>query len=185
MIKRHNVFITYYHDQDQRAKDQFVHMMGDNIVDMSVDIGDIPDTNQPTEATLQRIREDYIAQASVTVVLIGRCTWQRKYVDWEIAASLRETQTNLRCGLLGILLPGHPDFERECYLRRLIPPRLAANCDGDESFASAYDWSSEPSKIRDWIHRAFLRRRRQPDPDNSYPLFADNRHTDCSRGWQS
>ena len=29
-----------------------------------------------------------------------------------------------------------------------------------------------------------LRRRRQPDPDNSYPLFAGNRHTDCSRGWQ-
>ena len=185
MTKRHNVFITYYHDQDQRAKDQFVHMMGDNIVDMSVDIGDIPDTNQPTEATLQRIREDYIAQASVTVVLIGRCTWQRKYVDWEIAASLRETQTNLRCGLLGILLPGHPDFERECNRSQLIPLRLASNCDGDGSFASTYDWSSEPSKIRDSIHRAFLRRRRQPDPDNSYPLFADNRHTDCSRGWQS
>ena len=82
-------------------------------------------------------------------------------------------------------LPSHPDFERECYRSRLIPPRLAANCDGDGSFASTYDWSSEPSMIRDWIHRAFLRRRRQPDPDNSYPLFADNRHTDCSRGWQS
>ena len=185
MTRRHNIFITYYHDHDQRAKDRFVRMMGDNIVDMSVDIGDIPDTNQPTEATLQRIREDYIAQASVTVVLIGRCTWQRKYVDWEIAASLRETQTNLRCGLLGIVLTSHPDFERQSYRSRLIPPRLAANCDGDDPFASIYDWSGDPAKVRGWIHLAFLRRRNQPDPDNSYPLFADNRHTDCSRGWQT
>ena len=36
MTKRHNVFITYYHDHDQRAKDQFVRMMGDNIVNVSV-----------------------------------------------------------------------------------------------------------------------------------------------------
>ena len=185
MTTSHNVFITYYHDHDQQAKDRFVSMMGNNIVDMSVDIGDISDTNRPTEATLQRIREDYIAQASVTVVLIGRCTWQRKFVDWEIGASLRETRTNLRCGLLGILLPSHPDFEREGYRSQLIPPRLAANCGGDEPFASVYDWSGDPSKVRCWIHRAFLRRRRQPDAANSYPLFADNRHTNCSLGWQS
>ena len=185
MTKRHNVFITYHHDHDQQAKNRFVRIMGDNIVDMSVDIGDIAETNQPTEATLQRIREDYISQASVTVALIGPCTWQRKYVDWEIGASLRETRTKYRCGLLGILLPGHPDFEREQYRSQLIPPRLASNCVGDRPFSSIYDWSGDPLEIRGWIHRAFLRRRRHPNPDNSYPLFADNRHTDCSRGWQT
>ena len=68
-------------------------MMGDNIIDRSVNIGDIPGPNPPTEATLQQIREEFVAQVSVTVVLIGRCTWQRKYVDWEIGASLMDTQT--------------------------------------------------------------------------------------------
>ncbi len=77
-------------------------MMGDNIVDKSVDLGDIIGNNLPTEAVLQRIREDYIAQVSVTVVLIGPCTWQRKYVDWEIGSSLRHTEMNRRCGT-----PGH------------------------------------------------------------------------------
>ena len=185
MARRHNVFISYYHDQDQIHKDQFVRIMGDNIIDKSVNIGDIAGTSPPTEATLQRIREGYIAQASVTIVLIGRCTWQRKYVDWEIGASLRDTPMNPRCGLLGILLPDHPDSGREYYRSQLIPPRLAENCDGDDPFASIYDWSGDPSEIRGWIHRAFLRRRKQPDPNNSYPLFSDNRHTDCSRGWQS
>ena len=185
MAPRHNVFISYYHDQDQELKDRFLGMMGDNLVDKSVNIGDIADTNPPTEATLQRIREEYIGQASVTVVLIGRCTWQRKYVDWEMAASLRETRGNPRCGLLGILLPSHADFGRDRFNPRLLPPRLAFNCDGRESFASIHHWSDDPSEVRGWIHRAFLRRKRQPDPNNSYQAFADNRHTDCSQGWQS
>ena len=81
--KRHNVFISYYHEQDQQYKDRFVRMMGTNIIDRSVNVGAIDDNNLPTDATLQRIREDYIAPVSV-VVLIGPCTWQRKYVDWEI-----------------------------------------------------------------------------------------------------
>ena len=48
----------------------------------------------------------------MTIVLIGPCTWQRKHVDWEIGASLRKTRKNSRCGLLGILLPNHPDYKK-------------------------------------------------------------------------
>ena len=137
--RRHNMFVSYHHDQDQRDRERLVRMMGDHIIDLSVNIGDIPDPNPPTEATFQRIREEFIAQVSVTVVLVGRCTWQRKFVDWEIGASLRDTRSNPRCGLLGILLPGHPDYGRTSYRSRLIPPRLADNCDGDDAFASIHD----------------------------------------------
>ena len=113
--KRHNVFISYHHDQDQARKDRFVSMMGDHIVDQSVNIENKVSDEAPSEAILQRIREDLIATVSVTVVLIGRCTWQRKFIDWEIGASLRDTNTNPRCGLLGILLPGHPNFRENSY----------------------------------------------------------------------
>ena len=183
-VPRHNVFISYYHEQNQNYKDRFVRMMADNIVDKSVNLGDIIDRNRPTEAVLQRIREDHISQVSVTIVLIGRCTWQRKYVDWEIGASLRDTQTNPRCGLLGILLPCHPDYGNEtCNLHR-IPPRLADNWNGDRAFASIYDWSDDPLEVRSWIHQAFLRRRKQPDPDISRHPFGRNWNGDCMRGWQ-
>ena len=184
MGTRHNIFLSYYHEQDQNYKDRFVRMMGDNIVDKSVDLGDIIDNNLPTEAVLQRIREDYIAQVSVTVVLIGECTWQRKYVDWEIGISLRETPTNLRCGLLGILLPEHRDFQQREYEPRLIPPRLADNRDGENPFAFIQDWTRNAEEIRGWIHQAFLRRRGQPDPDNSRHPFGRNWNGDCMRGWQ-
>ena len=184
MGNRHNVFLSYYHEQDQKYKDRFVRMMGDNIVDKSVDLGDIIDNNLPTGAVLQRIREDYIAQVSVTVVLIGGCTWQRKYVDWEIGISLRESPTNLRCGLSGILLPEHPNFQHREYDPRLIPPRLADNCDGENPFALIQDWTRNEEEIRGWIHQAFLRRRRQPDPDNSRHPFGRNWNGDCTRGWR-
>ena len=183
---RHNVFITYYHDQDQHYKDEFVEMLGTRIVDKSVNIGDIEGNSPPTEATLQRIRERYIATASVTVVLIGQCTWQRKYVDWEIGAGLRDTATNPRCGLLGLLLPGHSDYGTARFHHSLIPPRLSDNCGSNSTFAAVHDWPGPQGadEIKRWIHQAFLRRRRQPDPDISRHPFGRNWRGRCAEGWQ-
>ena len=184
--KRHNVFISYHHEQSQKYKDKFVQMMGTRIIDKSVDIGDIDSDNAPTEATLQRIRERFIASASVTVVLIGRCTWKRKYVDWEIGASLRHTETNPRCGLLGILLPDHPNHGTGEYKHKLIPPRLSDNCGSNGTFACIYDWPGPQrvNEIKEWIHQAFLRRNRQPAPDISRHPFGNNWRGRCADGWQ-
>ena len=158
-------------------------MMKGNVVNKSVEDGDIDDQNIKTVTIRQRIRDEFIADATVTVVLIGPCTWQRKHVDWEIGSSLRKTKKNPRCGLLGILLPNHPDFGKEEYDPHLIPPRLADNCDGDDPYACLYDWSKQTMNIRQWIHQACLRKNGKP-PNNSYPQFGDNRHGDCSKGWQ-
>ena len=186
-IPRHKVFVSFHHE-DQEYKDRFVRMMNDFMVDKSVDTGDIIDSGLRVDEVRRQIRDDYIAEATVTVVLVGPCTWQRKHVDWEIAASLTDTARNDRCGLLGIRLPIHTDFHDAEYNPRLLPPRLAGNCEGNDPFAAVHRWSgsdNEVNRVRKWIDDAFSRRRRQPDPDNSYPLFADNRHTDCSRGWPS
>ena len=137
---RHKVFISYYHDDDQEYKNRFAQMMEHNIVDKSVGDGDIDDQQRPTDDILRTIREDYIADATVTVVLIGKRTWQRKYVDWEISGSLRDTRANPRCGLLGILLPSHPNFRQRTYNPHLIPPRLADNCGDNNPFAAIYHW---------------------------------------------
>ena len=186
--RRHRVFISYHHQEDQEYKDRFVRMMSGHLVDRSVETGDIVDHDLSVDEIRRRIRDEYIADATVTVVLIGRCTWQRKHVDWEISASLIDTDHNDRCGLLGIRLPTHTDFSDAEYNPRLIPPRLAANCEGNDPFAAVHRWSgsdNQVNRVRQWIDDAFSRRGRQPDPDNRYRLFARNRQTDCSRGWQS
>ena len=182
---RHNVFVSYHdHDEDRYYKRKFVTMMEGYFVNRSVEDGDIDDLNIKTETIRQRIRDEFIREATVTVVLIGPCTWQRKHVDWEIGSSLRDTKLNRRCGLLGILLPNHPDAAREKYNRRLIPPRLADNCGRDGSgFALIYDWSNDRSQVRKWIHAAF-KRRTEVQPDNSRRQFTNNRSGDCWRGWQ-
>ena len=180
---RHKVFISLHHD-DEEYKKRFAQMMKEDVVDKSVEDGDIDDQNTKTATVRQKIRDEFIAEATVTVVLIGPCTWKRKHVDWEIGASLRKTKKNSRCGLLGILLPNHPDFDKEEYDPRLIPPRLADNCEGNDPYACLYDWSNQAMDIRQWIHRAFQRRNGIP-PDNSQEQFSRNRKGKCSKGWQN
>ena len=81
-VPRHKVFISY-HDEDREHKDRFVRNVGDSIIDESVQVDDIDDTNLKVETIRRKIRDDYIADATVIIVLVGPCTWQRKHVDWE------------------------------------------------------------------------------------------------------
>jgi MTH538 TIR-like domain (DUF1863) len=68
---------------------------------MAEDIIDSDDTDY----VMRRIREVYLKGSTVTLVMLGRCTWARRYVDWEIQASLRQDRGIVPNGLLGIKLP--------------------------------------------------------------------------------
>ena len=181
-IPGHKVFISF-HEEDIKYKENFVRMMGKRIVDRSVDTGNIDDAGLKTATVRQKIRDEYIRDATVAIVLIGPRTWQRKYVDWEIGSSIRKTKKNSRCGLLGILLPNHPNYGKKRNIR-LLPPRLADNCKGEDTYALLYDWPKPwtPSKVAEWIHRAFVRRS-GTSPNNSRQPFARNRTTDYRKGW--
>ena len=194
---RHKVFISYHHE-DQAYKDEFVRAMGDDFVDKSVEDGDIDDTNLATDTIRQKIRDEFIADATVTLVLIGPCTWQRKHVDWEIGSSLRDTKNSPRCGLLGIMLPNHPYSQNKLYptsqIPYQIPPRLvdnsnmSKNFNNSDSYAGVYPWpglgQSEIGLIRHWIHIAFQRKDKLPPPNNGRPQFGRNRSGDCRAGWK-
>ena len=134
---KHKVFISF-HEKDIEYKERFVRMMGTRIVNKSVDTGNIADTGLKTVTVRQKIRDEYIRDATVTIVLIGPRTWQRKHVDWEIGSSIRKTKKNPRCGLLGIILPIH-----SCYGKKrnpgLLPPRLADNILGKDPYSLIYD----------------------------------------------
>ncbi len=180
--KRHNVFVSYHHDNDQRYRNHFEELFSnqhDIMVSKSVQIGDI-DSNSSTEAIRQKIRDEYLRDSTVTVVLIGAQTWQRKHVDWEIGSSLRHTEHNNRSGVIGILLPTYPhdSWVSNGYSKNTIPPRLADNL--DNGFSEIYDWSYDASLVQSWIHDAFMRRNNIV-PDNSYPSFVNNR---SGNGWQ-
>ena len=180
---RHKVFVSF-HEADSWYKDIFAKLMGDDIVDRSVSDADI-DTDLKVETIRTKIRDEFIADESVTVVLIGQCTWQRKYVVWEIGSSLRDTKLNSRCGLLGILLPTNFDYGKTEYQRCLIPPRLSDNASSSDPFAAIYNWPDpwNSDKARNWIHWAFERRSKKT-PDNSRLQFSQNRTGECASGWK-
>ncbi len=173
-IPRHKVFISYHHENDQKYRTRFERLFADvyDILDSrSVRIGAIPQ-GTPLDEISRRIRDDYLSDSTVTVVLVGNDTWRRKHVDWEIAATVRDTDANPRSGLLGILLPTHPDFgDGNDYNQYTIPPRLHYNIECD--FADLYDWSESPNEMASWIHAAY-QRRRTVIPDNSSVRFAKN-----------
>ena len=187
-VSKHKVFISYYHKDDQEYKNRLVQALDSKAVDMSVREGDIQEEGLPLDEIRRRIRDDHIADATVTIVLIGPCTWQRKHVDWEISASLIDRPNNPRCGLMGLLLPTHPDYRKKPEDRnpRLIPPRLAHNIEGENPFTMVYDWpaSGVGRKVLPKIHTAFLRRNKTPWPDDGLALFAENRKGRCRKGWQ-
>ena len=180
---RHKVFISF-HEQDIKYKEKFVRGMGKRIVDRSVDTGNIDDTGLKTATVRQKIRDEYIRDATVTIVLIGPRTWQRKHVDWEIGSGIRKTKKNSRCGLLGILLPNHPNYGKKRNLH-FLPPRLADNNKGEDPYALIHDWPKPwaPAKIARWIHRAFVRKG-DTNPTNSRRAFSRNRTRDYRKGWQ-
>ena len=183
-VRRRKVFVSF-HDADMKWKMKFAKLMEGRIVDYSVKGGDISIKGRPIEDILRGIREDYIADATVTVVLIGCCTWRRRFVDWEIHASIRCTNANPRTGLLGIVLPCHPEYGKASKDEHLLPPRLADNLVGDHRFAKVDDWPDpfDPSLVARWINKAF-KDRKLIIPDSSRDLFAKNSKRPCSEGWQ-
>lgn len=173
---RHKVFVSYHHANDQYYRDRFESLFTnthDIMVSRSVQIGDI-NTYLPTETIRQKIRDEYLRESTVTVVLIGAETWKRKHVDWEIGSSIRHTQYNPRSGLMGILLPTYPRpyGAPDKYYHDTIPPRLHYNIQC--GFADIYNWNEDPQIVQNWIHQAF-QRRTKINPDNSYDNFVNNR----------
>jgi hypothetical protein len=73
-------------------------------IDKSVDTGDISD--QLDDNTIrEKIRDEYLRDSTVTIVLVGIETKRRKHVDWEIYSSMYDGKVNKKSGILVINLP--------------------------------------------------------------------------------
>ena len=102
----HKVFISYHHANDQWYKDNLVSMGKYHkiFIDQSVDTGDISD-NLSDPAIREKIRDDYLRDSTVTIVLVGLETKRRKHVDWEIYSSMIDGKVNKKSGILVVNLP--------------------------------------------------------------------------------
>ena len=117
---RHKVFISYHHGGDQAYYDALSRtfhdtydVIYDNSLERQVDSDNI-------DYVMRRIRENYIVGSSCTIALVGKETWGRKYVDWEIEATLDANH-----GLIGVHLPTAPRDPANNNI--IVPGRLYDN----------------------------------------------------------
>jgi len=155
-MAKHKCFISY-HKADQAEVDAFIKEFDDKhdifiyraVREMDQNIVDSTDNDY----IMRRIRELYLTDSTVTIVLVGKCTWARKYVDWEVLSSLRNDANNKRSGLLAITLKSCAN-----YADRKLPDRVADNVsgkDGDEGYARWKKYPTSASSLESWIQDAF------------------------------
>lgn len=152
---RHKCFVSYHVD-DLAEVESFVSDFGTEFIPRSVGVSvedDFVDSKND-EYIKRRIREKYLADSTVTILLLGSCTWSRKFVDWEISSSLRNDTVNRRNGLLVLPLPSMNNSAR-------LPDRVRDNWVENHpelSYSSFKSYPSSASDLRSKIEEAFQAR---------------------------
>lgn len=195
----HKVFISYHHELDQSFKDSLVKCGEENkiFIDGSVDTGDIPD-GWSDEKIREEIRDHYLRDTTVTILLVGRETKHRKHVDWELYSSMYDGKINKKSGIIVITLPyigcyyriAAHDGEREnvfsgnCELigtkkgidrlhDKFIPDRIADNLEHGAKI-SVINWNDlDARKLEYMIDKAYDDRE-SCDYDLSRPMRRNN-----------
>jgi hypothetical protein len=163
------VFISSFHN-DRAEVDAFIYKWAtvEKVFTpkalATFDNDDFINSDNP-EYVMSEIRRKYIGDASVTIVLIGRCTHSRRYVDWEIKASLRRGES-LPNGLLAyVLTSATPQMIPSVAWDKLpwpnVPERLAPNWNYYQQQNCYARYSVMPdsaARLREHIEDVFSRR---------------------------
>jgi hypothetical protein len=102
-VAKPRIFVSYHHAVDRPYYqaltttfcDQY-DVVYDNSPERRID-------SDNTDYVRQRLYDKHIKGSSCTLVLVGWATWGRKYIDWEIDATLQKEH-----GLIGVRLPTAP-----------------------------------------------------------------------------
>jgi hypothetical protein len=165
---RHKCFVSY-HGADIDAVTDFVDAFKDVFIPRVIGVSDSdafkdPVNSKDEDYIKQQIGAKYLSDSTVTILYVGSCAWSRKYIDWELASSLRDSPVNKRNGLLAITPPNRSTNQ--------LPDRLDDNLASDGSkYARYYYYPTSEVALRSWIEDAFqARTSRQALIDNTRSL---------------
>ena len=154
---RRRVFVSFA-QFDRAEVDIFVYRfsVADQVISpcaVGLAFGDDMINSTDPEYVMNRIRQDYLADTTVTIVLIGQCTHSRRFVDWELKASLRRGEVYTPNGLLGILLPSAGAAAH-------LPERFQVNWQRGEQncYARYRAYPNSGAELRAWIEDAYSAR---------------------------
>ncbi|WP_380879061.1 hypothetical protein ACFB49_20130 [Sphingomonas sp. DBB INV C78] len=150
------VFVSYHHRLDQGLYNSLAvqmqmsyELVQDNSLDRQID-------SDNAEYVMRKIREEYLTGTSCTVVLCGADTPDRKFVDWEIMATLQKEHA-----LVGLRLP---TLQIQQNGGTHKPARLQDNIDSGYAVWGQYsDVLYNPGKLAELVHEARSRSKRLID----------------------
>ena len=148
---RHKTFISYHH-ADQEEVDDFIKTFDherDAFIARAVGSDETMETlinSDDDDYVMRRIREKYLSDSTVTLVFIGKNSWTRKFVDWELAASLHQgPSAGKPNGVLAILSPK--------LTKAILPDRFVDNW--SPGYAKFYPYPKNRTQLTNWIDEAF------------------------------
>jgi hypothetical protein len=152
---RRRCFISYHID-DQAEVNDFVDQFGEYFIFTCLGVTDEDNfVDSVDEDTIKRvIRDNHLRTTTVTIVLVGKCTKNRKFVDWEISSSLRDDPRNKRSGIVAIPLPSLNNTWN-------LPQRLSDNYDrtnSSKSYVVGLPYPATVQQLRGYVERAIENR---------------------------
>lgn len=108
----HKVFISFK-KEDEAFKVYIQNKLDIEMIDKSLDS---PINSNNEDYIMRKIREDYLADSTVTIFLIGKYSseyagpTEQRYIKRELQASLYNGEGNTRNGILGVVLPNMTDL---------------------------------------------------------------------------
>jgi hypothetical protein len=141
----------------------FLEDFGEAFIPRVIGISDEDDfiDNDDDEYVMDAIREKYLTDSTVTIVLIGACTWARRFVDWESYSTLRNDRLNRRSGLMAVSLKSIANAST-----KRLPSRLDDNVqgkDGDAGYARWWKYPTSTQSLKRLIETAFKARTEKAD----------------------
>ena len=158
---RHKCFLSY-HSADADQVLQFVESYSEVFIPKTVGISeDHPWVDSEDDGyVMDVLRDQHLADSTVTLAFIGKCTWSRKFVDWEVYSSLRRDRRNRLNGLLAIQLPTG--------VGATLPNRASKNVKrdangNDKGYARYIVYPSSATPLQSSIEDAFQARTSRAD----------------------
>ena len=160
-MNKHKVFISYHHHLDQDYKDYLEELNEEHqiFINQSVKLGEIDDSLS-TETIREKIRDEYLQDSSVLILLVGLETKNRKHIDWEIYSSMRDSKKKKKSGILVINLPtinckyytaAHGEGEKSLY-----PSTTWVSINDREEYEQRYPYMSDRIIDNLLTHKSFI-----------------------------
>lgn len=155
---RHKCFLSY-HAVDAEEVLSFVESFGDYFIPRAIGVSEDDPVidSEDNDYIMDRIRTKYLSNSTVTIVMVGKCTWARKFVDWEIYSSLRKDKVNRLNGLMAIQLPSAKSAGAK--LPQRVQDNVIREGTKDIGYARYYAYPTRGGTLQNWIQDAFDARR--------------------------